>query len=283
MTKRKIGKSTRKPSTRAKAPVSKSNVVSIADARLLSPKVQDAQFAAQELIYDAWETPNRKKRLEMARKALKLWPDCADAWILLAQEARTQEGVLKAYQEAVSAGERALVAQAFKNDVGYFWGLVETRPYMRARASLAQTLEHAGRYDEAIVHYQDLLRLNPNDNQGIRYLLLHALLASDRNDEAWTFVNESPTEIMAMWLYPKALLAFRRGGRSETAHNLLREAIGHNRFVPDYLLGRKRTPRALPDYIGMGDESEAAAFVLEYALIWHKTPGAVEWLKKVTD
>ena len=145
--------------------------------------------------------------------------------------------------------------------------MVETRPYMRARASLAQTLEHAGRYDEAIAHYQDMLRLNPNDNQGIRYLLLRALIASDRNDEAWTFVNESQTEIMAMWLYPKALGTFRRGEDSAMAHNSLREAISRYRFVSDYLLGRKRTPSILPDYIGMGDESEASAFVLEYAQI----------------
>jgi tetratricopeptide (TPR) repeat protein len=281
MTKRKSGKSTRKPSTRAKAPVSKSNVVSIADARLLSPKVQEAQFAAQELVYDAWETPNRKKRLEMAREALKLWPDCADAWILLAQEARTPERVLEAYQEAVSAGERALGSETFKDDVGFFWGLLETRPYMRARAGLAQALEHAGCYDEAIVHYRELLRLNPSDNQGIRYLLLHALVVAGLDNEAWTFANESPTEAMAMWLYPKALLAFRRGGRSPEADRLLRGAIGHNRFVPDYLLGRKRTPRVMPEYIGLGDEDEAAAFVSEYALIWHKTPGAAEWLRSI--
>ncbi|HET7922952.1 MAG TPA: tetratricopeptide repeat protein [Gammaproteobacteria bacterium] len=253
----------------------------MADMRPLPSKVREAQSDAQELVCQAWETPNRKKRSDMASEALKLWPDCADAWSLLAQEARTPEEALETYQKAVAAGERALGAQAFKDDVGFFWGLLETRPYMRARASLAQALEDLDRYEEAIAHYRELLKLNPGDNQGIRYLLLHALIASDRNDEAWTFVNESPTEIMAMWLYPKALLAFRRDGRSSETDRLLREAIGRNRFVPDYLLGRKRTSRTLPDYVGIGDEDEAAVFVSEYALVWHKTPGAAEWLRMV--
>ncbi|MGH8401420.1 MAG: hypothetical protein ACRESU_09995 [Gammaproteobacteria bacterium] len=283
MTKRQTRKGSSKHSSSAKASAGKSNVVSIADPQPLPTSTREAQFAARELIYDAWETPEWKKRVSMAREALKLWPDCADAWNLLAEGGATPEEKLAAYEQATAAGERALGAQALRDDAGYFWGLVETRPYMRARASLAQTLERARRYDEAIAHYHELLRLNPSDNQGIRYLLLHALIADDRDDDAWTYVNESPTEIMAIWLYPKALLAFRRGGHTPETDRLLREAIGRNRFVPDYLLGRKRTPRTLPDYIGMGDENEAAAFVFEYALIWRKTPGTTEWLKKVTD
>lgn len=181
----------------------------------------------------------------------------------------------------MAAGERELGKQIFEEDAGHFWLIHETRPYMRARCGLARMLELAERHDEAIAHYRDLLRLNPNDNQGIRYLLLRALIVAGRDGEAWEFANESPTEIMAAWLYPKALLAFRCEGTSLESDRLLREAIGRNRFVPDYLLGRRKTLRQLPGYVGMGDETEAAAFVLEFGLVWHKTPGAAEWLKRV--
>ena len=76
----------------------------------------------------------------------------------------------------MAAGERALGAQAFEEDVGHFWGLLETRPYMRARAGLAASLWTAGDEVEAVEHYQDMLRLNPGDNQGHRYVLLGCLL-----------------------------------------------------------------------------------------------------------
>ena len=55
---------------------------------------------------------------------------------------------------------------------------------MRARFGLAESLTAAGRIDEAITHYQELLRLNPNDNQGVRYVLLPKLLAAGRDVEA---------------------------------------------------------------------------------------------------
>ena len=42
--------------------------------------------AAQEIMYEAWETPARSKRIALARKALKISPLCADAYVLLAEE-----------------------------------------------------------------------------------------------------------------------------------------------------------------------------------------------------
>lgn len=35
-----------------------------------------------------------------------------------------------------------------------------------------------------MTHYRDMLHLNPNDNQGIRYLLLDCLLILGRDDDA---------------------------------------------------------------------------------------------------
>jgi tetratricopeptide (TPR) repeat protein len=66
--------------------------------------------------------------------------------------------------------------QGFKEYRGHFWGFHETRPYMRARAGLAATLAQLGDADGAIGHYREMLKLNRNDNQGIRYLLAAALM-----------------------------------------------------------------------------------------------------------
>ena len=73
--------------------------------------------------------------------------------------------------------------KAFQEHVGHFWSLLETRPYMRAREGLASKLWTMGRRDEAIKHLQDMLRLNPGDNQGVRYTLAGWLLAEGRDEE----------------------------------------------------------------------------------------------------
>ncbi|HEU4370794.1 MAG TPA: hypothetical protein VFV05_21440, partial [Methylomirabilota bacterium] len=120
---------------------------------------------AQDVMYQAFDARGRRRVL-LARKALELSADCADAYVLLAEESRGPEGSLTLYEQGVAAGERALGAEVFAQEAGRFWGIVSTRPYMRARLGLARTLEDLDRRDEAIPHYRELLRLNPGDNQG---------------------------------------------------------------------------------------------------------------------
>lgn len=138
---------------------------------------------AQELAYDAMEAEGRL-RIKRARQALSTSADCADAWVILAEDASTPEIALEHYEQGVAAGVRALGADRFEALAGEFWEQLETRPYMRARLGFAQTLRSLGRDDEALTHYRELLRLNPNDNQGVRYLLVVALLELKRDAEA---------------------------------------------------------------------------------------------------
>jgi tetratricopeptide (TPR) repeat protein len=132
---------------------------------------------AQDVMYDAWETPSTRERVRLARKAIELSPDCADACVLLAEEtARGPNEAADLYAKGVAAGERALGKHVFEQDAGHFWGIVETRPYMRARLGLAHALWAMGKPQEAVAHAWEMLRLNPGDNQGVRYVLLTWLL-----------------------------------------------------------------------------------------------------------
>ena len=138
-----------------------------------------ALWQAQELMYEAWDAGAKRERIALAKRALEISDLCADAHVLLAEEvAKTLVEARRHYEAGVAAGERALGAQAFERDAGHFWGLLETRPYMRARAGLAECLWAAGERAAAIGHYRDMLRLNPNDNQGLRHVLTSWLLAT---------------------------------------------------------------------------------------------------------
>lgn len=236
--------------------------------------------AAQDIMYDAWGASDRKRRIALAKKALELSPLCADAYVLLAQEtARDVDEAIDIYRRGVEAGERVIGKAAFRDDVGQFWGLLETRPYMRARHGLAQTLWGKGLRDEAVTHYRDMLRLNPNDNQGIRYLLMDCLLVLGRDDDAAKLIKRYKEDGSAAWSWSRALLAFRKGGDCPESRSALSQAIGDNRHVAALLLGNKKMPRQLPAYVGMGDKNEAVAYVHGAAAAWVATPGALAWLK----
>src|SRR5580704_11095217 len=179
---------------------------------------------AQAIMYRAFEESNEKRRLRMAKDALEICADCADAHVLLAEHARSRKEAMRLYEQGVAAGERALGPNAFQQHVGHFWGVLETRPYMRARHGLAQSLWTAGRRDEAVQHLQDMLRLNPGDNQGLRYTLAGFLLFLDRDDDLARLLQQYADEASAAWAYTKALLAFRQQGDTPDARQLLKQA-----------------------------------------------------------
>jgi len=71
---------------------------------------------AQELIYQALETPEKKERIRLAMESLKVCGDCSDAYVLLAEEAaEIPEEARNWYQQGVEAGERALGPEVFAN------------------------------------------------------------------------------------------------------------------------------------------------------------------------
>ncbi|HEX3722448.1 MAG TPA: hypothetical protein VHV31_06635, partial [Nitrolancea sp.] len=124
---------------------------------------------AQDKMYDAWGESSPRKRIRLAKQALKISPDCADAYVLLAEEtAKTPEEALKVYQAGVAAGERALGEETFTCDTGHFWEILETRPYLRALLGLAQAQIALGNSDEGIAALCRIIELNPDDNQGAR-------------------------------------------------------------------------------------------------------------------
>jgi len=237
---------------------------------------------AQDLIYEAWESSSRSRRKELAAKALAISGDCADAYAILAQEtANSLEEAKNLYELGVKAGERALGPKVFEEDAGHFWGILTTRPYMRTRAGLAECLWQLGAYDKATEHYCEMLRLNPGDNQGIRYELMNCLLEGGFDEAAGKLLKQHEDDGAATCLYSRALWMFRREGATEKAKACLREALKQNPFVPPYLLGKKKLPRYLPEYYSWGDENEAIGYAVEAIRAWKKTKGALEWLTSI--
>ena len=236
---------------------------------------------SQEIMYRAFDARGRR-RIQLAKKALEVSPDCADAYVLLAEEAATPEASLDLYRQGIAAGERAMGPDTMRDEVGHFWGIVATRPYMRAKTGLAQCLQDMERTDEAIGHYQDLLRLNPHDNQGIRDILLPLLLVAGQDGAAGTLLLQYADEASATWKYGWALWAFRQEGDSPAAQERLRAAVRANRHVIAYLSGKASMPDMLPDSYAFGSKEEAILCADDLFEAWRLTPGADRWLLALT-
>jgi tetratricopeptide (TPR) repeat protein len=233
---------------------------------------------AQDLVYRAFDARGRR-RVQLARRALELSADCADAYVVLAEATFAPEAARALYEQGVAAGQRALGPDLFVQEAGHFWGNVHTRPYMRARLGLAQTLAHLDRHDEAIGHYRELIRLNPEDNQGVRYALLSALLTAERDADTATVLDQFADDPSPFWLYGRALLVFRREGDSRSARECLRMALRANRHVPQYLTGDDEWPGFEPLTYAPGSREEAVICDTDLGDAWRATPDAIRWLR----
>ncbi|MBL6081037.1 hypothetical protein JMJ56_23775 [Belnapia sp. T18] len=234
---------------------------------------------AQDIAFGAMEATG-KERLALAAKALQASPLCVDAWGILASEA--PEGLsftLELWRQAVAAGEVFIGPWRMTAWRGEFWSVIETRPYMRARQGLAFELRRQGMVAEAIDTLRGTLALNPNDNQGLRYILLDWLLEADALAEAAALHQAYEEDSSAAWHYGAVLLAFRQGGEAKAAE-ALPAALGTNPHVPGLLLGRVPMPAESPEYYSPGDADEAAVYCRTGAAGWRAAPGALEWLAR---
>ena len=243
----------------------------------------EALSEAQDLVYEAWETVDGRSRYALARRALKISPMCADAWLILAERPSLSARDRRAFLErAVKAGELALGPDGFTEYSGHFWGFLETRPYMRARHVLAEDLWQTGDREAAIGHLRDMLTLNPGDNQGLRYILLAWLLHMRDDRAVENLLRDHSDEASAFICYTQALFAFRKSGDGADARRFAAEAWHCNIHVPRLLSKKGRARYEDTGYYTMGGEDEAAYYLEEYGFAWKETPGAVEWLVEVT-
>ena len=245
-----------------------------------SSEHKDPLWQAQELMYEAWEARPKRDRITLAKRALAISDLCADAYILLAEEAA--KNIIEEkhwYELAVDAGRKALGEELFEDGEGDFWLILETRPYMRARAGLAECLWQLGEREDAVSHLKEMLRLNPNDNQGMRYILKSWLFTLNDLKGVSELLVEYDEDCFAEWCYSKALLTFRQSGsKSSGAIKALKYAVKTNPFVADLLLGTKRMPKNLPPHYSIGSKDEAVIYVAQNREGWSATKGALQWI-----
>jgi uncharacterized protein YecA (UPF0149 family) len=232
---------------------------------------------ARNLIYDAMQAEG-KQRFRLAEEALALNPNCVDAYVILAEKTKSLEEAILLYEKGIQAGERDLGKAFFTENKGYFWGLIETRPFMRAKLHYAEALSLLEKRNEAMLQYEELLELNPMDNQGVRYSLFVAYLDSDKYKKAHSLL-EQYEEASAQAAFNELLLELAENGFTAQAHMLLKKAKKTNKYVLAYLTGKKRLPAYPPDYYSMGDEDEAIVYADMHLHLWGKIDGLKEWLK----
>jgi tetratricopeptide (TPR) repeat protein len=220
-----------------------------------------------------------RREFQLLREALRLDPDCADAYVQLAQRESDPVEAEKLYRRGVEAGRRALGEGPFNDPEYPFWGATESRPFMRALSGLAESLEAQDRLEDAAEVLGQMLRLNPGDNQGVRYRYVPLLIELGRLDDARAVLEskEYREDSSALWEFAAALVAFKQR-RAAEAEALVRRAAGQNPFVVPMLLNPDDVPPMGPTW-SPGEPSEAIMVSDLLGAAWHADAAALRWLE----
>lgn len=238
----------------------------------------DPRVRAENLLARVEGTSRRS--LLLARRALRIWPDCAEAYVVLGDCTQEREAAVTLYLQGEAAGRRALGEDLLRAEAGRLGEIREAAWYLTVLLRLGETLREIGHHEEAVVPLRELLRLDAMDGRRARYLLIDSLLHLDRRAELEQLFGRY-RDASAFWTWPQALLAFRREGDSADARGLLRRAFQGNRFVPRALLEPAPVPAEdspLPRILATGSREEALFYAARGHALWAATPGALSWL-----
>ncbi len=130
------------------------------------PSINDCYYDALELLGGGKK--GMKEALRLLNIALKMDEDYVQTHIgficaygAIGDEKKKDEAIKTAYEKTLKKFP--------KWPKEMIWGYIENRAYMRAIQYMGDWYWDKGENEKAIELYRLLLKLNPNDNQGVRY------------------------------------------------------------------------------------------------------------------
>lgn len=204
---------------------------------------------ADDYLELAERAHSKKKCLEYLRKALELEPENVDVQLQLivhTLEGKTDEQ-LPALQRLMDAAAKQLEREGcFKESVGEFWGVLETRPYMRVCYTYFEALITCGMMRRAIDEGQHLLELCENDNLGVRYRLMHLYAYMEDEMHALALHKQFDSYEETQMLLPLAVLYYKLN-QFDKAEDYIKRLAKANKDTKEFL--RAVAHDELDDYI----------------------------------
>ncbi|OEU13123.1 hypothetical protein FRACYDRAFT_242548 [Fragilariopsis cylindrus CCMP1102] len=241
-------------------------------------------------VYDAYDVESVSDKFSALHEALAIFPFSVEAlnyWASLYVSEISPPDLHKAektYEMALTASRLMWPDMVQQSSID--WGHTEHRPFLRAQCGLARVQCSLGKVADAIEKFRFILKVNPNDNQGVKQLLFNALIQIGDYKLAEEIAekhSEGRKSRQASFRYGFVIIDFLRfklGVCSEPdLQDTLVQALMCNNYPPCLLLGDIPLPRK-PDSYSSGGMEEAVCLVNDNKSSWERTPGLLEWLRK---
>ena len=234
---------------------------------------------AYELLEQAEKAKTKNQAIKLAKKAYEMCPDCFGAILF---QVDLEENSIKRdrlLNEGLDFEKDRLEEEGYfeKDNIGHFYGIFETRPYIRGLYRKADYLIADGKAKQARDVCLEILRLNNNDNTGARYLLMAIYAYLEEEKEMLKLYKKYPEEALEM-LFPQFALYYKLGKDKEAKELLERINKANPHFIKFFKGTIKRNEDIPYRHYSKGDSSEVIMYFEQYDFLVMTLPSIHEFI-----
>lgn len=255
---------------------------------------EEADLSLSKLPHD----PTPDEAVVAAKQALEISEGCVTGWLILASHAESARKALEFCDQGIARGRQRFAKRIAKDGPERgLWGWIDARDFMRLFSEKARVEENLGDYGAALTTYQEMLQLNPGDNQGVRGDALRLLMATRKVEEARALLNQYPDDGDCAMAWGQALVAIVEaadrtgyqlpdtppqefdespqaflkslGPDFAAATRSVKRAIEVNRFVPLLFTRGGLMQVVVDDRVLFGWPYQAVAYLQKWGALWH--------------
>ena len=223
---------------------------------------------AYELLEQAENAKTKNKAIKLAKEAYEMCPDCFDALLFLFDLQVNSIKRVKLLNDGFDFEKDRLEEEGYfeKDNIGHFYGIFETRPYIRGLYKKADYLVFDGKIKQARDVCLEILRLNNNDNTGARYLLMAIYAYLEEEKEMIKLCKKYSEESLEM-LFPQFALYYKLGKDKEAKNMLTRINKANPHFIKFFKGSIKKNENIPYGHYSKGDSSEVIMYFEQYVFL----------------
>lgn len=212
---------------------------------------------AYEMLEKAENAKSKSQAIKYAKEAYKISPACFDAILFQASLEDDLDKMWELLDTGLKKEEERLKREGFfdKENIGIFYGMFETRPYIRGLYNKIQFLTAQGKIKQARDVCKEILRLNNNDNMGIRYTLMAIYAFLEEENEMLELYKKYKEDNLEM-LLPLFVLYYKKGDDKKALKYLEKINDANPSYVKYYKGNIKLEDDSLDGCYRKGEPSE---------------------------
>lgn len=234
---------------------------------------------------EALNATSEKKAIKLAKEALKLDSTYIDPKLFLIPYEYTGEDVLEELDKIIESEEKRLKKEGYFDNVGEFYTMWQTRPYMRALENKAMVLIQYGKMGLARNVLEQMIKLNENDNLGARYLLA-AVEAYFEDEKGFNKLIKKYKGDNSLSFLASKLCLYYKLGDNKKALEILEEIKEINPYFTE-IISNNTDIEDLDDididYYQPGEISEVIDFIATAGFLYASSLGLADFIRKHSE